>query len=188
MSTMVNRGISAVLPTAACAAARLAALLAALLIGSAPAAATVFEQRDFANVTDERRYKAMIEELRCLVCQNQNIAASDADLARDLRDRVYGMINEGRSDQEIVDFMVQRYGDFVLYRPPLGPATLLLWGGPFVLGVLAVLLLLRRVRQHGVIAETVPALTPEERERALGLLEGGPADAPPEATPHRNAP
>ncbi len=84
----------------------------------------------------EARYQALIEELRCLVCQNQNIAESNAPLAEDLRLQVAEMINAGRSDAEIKDYLVARYGDFVLYRPPFKPNTWLLWGGPFLLLVL----------------------------------------------------
>lgn len=151
------------------------ALLAALA-GSAllpgPVMATPFEPRSFRNEIDERRYKAMVEELRCLVCQNQTIAASDADLAKDLRDRVYAMIDAGRSDQEIVDYMVQRYGEFVLYRPPLSINTILLWAGPFALGVVALGMLIRRVRRadraHG--RDDRP-LSAQQREDAMKLLE-----------------
>lgn len=149
-----------------------AVLLALVLIPAAPPAwATSFEPRSFRNEVDERRYKALTEELRCLVCQNQNIAASDADLAKDLRDRVYSMIDTGRSDREIVDFMVQRYGDFVLYRPPLNLNTVLLWAGPFVLGLLALFMLLRQVRRAGAASQAPgEPLSPEEHERAMGLL------------------
>ena len=153
---------------------RLALLVA--LAGSSlmpgPVVATAFEPRSFRNEIDERRYKAMVEELRCLVCQNQNIAASDADLAKDLRDRVYAMIDAGRSDQEIVDYMVQRYGEFVLYRPPLSINTILLWAGPFALGVVALAMLIRRVRRadraHG--GDDRP-LSAQQREDAMKLLE-----------------
>jgi len=95
--------------------------------------AVVFESREFASKVDEQRYRDLIEELRCLVCQNQNVADSNAGLATDLRNEVHTMIVNGSSDQQIVDFMVARYGDFVLYRPPLRVTTLALWGGPLVL-------------------------------------------------------
>ncbi len=81
----------------------------------------------------ERRFKALTEELRCLVCQNQNLADSDAPLAHDLRSEVFEMMKAGRSDQEIKQFLVDRYGDFVLYRPPLKSNTLVLWLAPAVL-------------------------------------------------------
>jgi cytochrome c-type biogenesis protein CcmH/NrfF len=84
----------------------------------------------------EKRLQKLSEELRCLVCQNQTIADSNAELAQDLRREVRGMIKDGKTDKEIVDFMVVRYGDFVLYRPPVKGITLLLWGGPIALMLL----------------------------------------------------
>jgi cytochrome c-type biogenesis protein CcmH len=95
----------------------------------------------------EKRVLAIAAELRCLVCQNETIAASHADLAVDLRNQVREMLRQGRSEREILDFMTARYGDFVLYRPPVKPTTALLWFGPAVLlvgGLLALWLLLRR--------------------------------------------
>ncbi len=110
------------------------AAIAAMAVGSATAdAQSVFEPRGFSSPGHERRYHALIDELRCLVCQNQTIAESNADLASDLRREVYRMVEEGRSEAEIAEFMVARYGDFVLYRPPLRTSTVLLWAGPFLL-------------------------------------------------------
>jgi cytochrome c-type biogenesis protein CcmH len=94
----------------------------------------------------EADYKQLIEELRCLVCQNQNLAGSDADLARDLRRETYEMLQQGKSQQEVVDFMVARYGDFVLYRPQFKSDTYLLWLGPFLLLLLVLYLVVRRLR------------------------------------------
>ena len=85
----------------------------------------------------EARYYSLLDELRCLVCQNQTIAESDADLAKDLRDEVKKMLLAGATDSEITEFMVNRYGDFVLYRPPVKPRTWLLWFGPLVFLVIA---------------------------------------------------
>lgn len=81
----------------------------------------------------EKRLNALSAELRCLVCQNQSLADSHADLAQDLRDEVYRMLNDGKTDDEIVGFLVERYGDFVLYRPPVAGITYLLWFGPLLL-------------------------------------------------------
>ncbi len=103
-----------------------------------------------AQDAQEARVAALAAQLRCLVCQNQTIADSDAGLARDLRRIITEMVAAGRSDAEVLDFMAARYGDFVLYRPPLQPRTLLLWGAPaaFALaGALALALTLRRRRQ-----------------------------------------
>ena len=108
------------------------------------------------------------EQLRCLVCQNQTIADSNADLAVDLRRQVREQIAAGRSDDEIIDFMTSRYGDFVLYRPPLKATTVLLWAGPALLLVGGALLLVRVVRERRTTEP--PPLTVEERERAEQLL------------------
>jgi cytochrome c-type biogenesis protein CcmH len=112
-------------------------------------------------------------ELRCLVCQNQTIADSNADLAVDLRRQVREQIAQGRSDREIIEFMTTRYGEFVLYRPPLRASTFLLWAGPALLLLAGVVLLVRVVRERR--AEGVPALSDEERARAERLLTGSDA-------------
>ena len=109
---------------------------AALLVAALQAQATVFEPRDFGDETRRARYHDLIEELRCLVCQNQSIADSDAELAADLRQIVYEMIERGESDEAITAYMSERYGSFVLYRPPLTPSTLALWAGPVCFAVL----------------------------------------------------
>ncbi len=106
-------------------------------------------------------------ELRCLVCQNQTIADSNAPLAEDLRNQVRERMRQGSSDSEIIDFMVARYGDFVLYRPPVKATTLLLWFGPLLLVVAGLLVLLRRLRRRPAPG---PELSAAERERARKLL------------------
>jgi len=108
-------------------------------------------------------------QLRCLVCQNQSIAESSAELAVDLRRQVNEQIKAGKSDREIVDFMVDRYGDFVLYKPPFNMTTLLLWLGPLALGVLAVVAFVRtlRARNRAIVARP---LTDAERVEAERLL------------------
>jgi len=155
--------------------AALAAVLA-LLLAAMPASAVVFEPRDFTSPAAEARYKAMIHELRCLVCQNQTIADSNAPLAQDLRREVYRMIEQGRSDAEIADYMVARYGDFVLYRPPVKPLTLALWAGPAVLVLAGLALLWRSLRARRRAAAGGSArLSAEERARLASLLgrDGG---------------
>jgi cytochrome c-type biogenesis protein CcmH len=117
----------------------------------------------------EKRLMDLAEELRCLVCQNQSLADSNADLAVDLRNEVREQIQAGKSDAEIRAWLTQRYGDFVLYRPPVKATTLLLWVGPFVLlvgGVIGLFIALRRRRAR----VAPPALTDEERARAEALL------------------
>jgi cytochrome c-type biogenesis protein CcmH len=123
-----------------------------------------------ADVVVEKRMVAISEELRCLVCQNESLSGSHAELAQDLRREIRTLIGEGKSDQEILDFMVARYGDFVRYRPPVKPTTLLLWGGPFLLmagGIAALIAFLRRRARDNA----APALSEEEHRRAAALLE-----------------
>ncbi len=119
------------------------------------------------------RAVALGAELRCLVCQNQTIADSNAELAVDLRRQINVQIAAGKSDEEIVDFMVTRYGDFVLYRPPFKLTTLLLWLGPglFILGGLAVLI--RLVRGRRVRLQRDPPLNDEQRTLAARMLSSG---------------
>ena len=112
----------------------------------------------------------LASELRCLVCQNQSIADSNAGLAVDLRRQIREQITAGRSDAEIVDYMVARYGDFVLYRPPFKATTLLLWLGPALLVAAGCVVLAWELRAR----REQPALTPEERARVERLLLRGP--------------
>ena len=142
-----------------------------MLILGANAGAIVFEKREFDDAGQRQRYKTLIYELRCLVCQNQNLADSDADLAADLRREVYRMIRDGNSDAEVIDFMVARYGDFVLYRPPLKAKTVLLWTGPFVLGIGGIVLLLVQLRRRPSAQTSAAPLSDRERARLDGLLE-----------------
>ena len=117
----------------------------------------------------EQRLMTLAAELRCLVCQNQSLADSHADLAIDLRNQVREQMKAGKTDDEIRTWLTQRYGDFVLYRPPVRSTTALLWVGPFLLllvGLVGLGLYLRRRRQ--VIGQ--PQLTEEERARAQALL------------------
>ncbi len=90
----------------------------------------------FRNEAEEQRFQNLVRELRCLVCQNQNLADSDAGLAKDLRQQVFEMIQDGKTDDEIKQFLSERYGDFVLYRPPFKATTLVLWVGPIVILIL----------------------------------------------------
>lgn len=100
---------------------------------------SAIEPLPFRTELEEVRFKALAEELRCTVCQNQSLADSDAPLAQDLRRELFMMIQDNRSDQEIRQFMVDRYGEFVLYRPPMASHTALLWGGPIVLLIAALI-------------------------------------------------
>ncbi len=123
----------------------------------------------FDDANKEARFKQFSEELRCLVCQNQSLADSNAELAMDLRRELYKMIQNDATDDEIVSFMVDRYGDFVLYNPPVKPTTWLLWFGPFVLVVLGLIILLRVIHSTGKQIDT--ELTAEEQKQLDTLLE-----------------
>jgi len=143
-------------------------LSAALLVLMAGTLQARFEVHSFDDPQQEARYKHLIAELRCLVCQNQNLADSNAELAQDLRQKTYEMIRAGSTDEDIINYMVARYGEFVLYRPALNTKTLLLWVGPFVIllfGLLVLVLFIRRQRTAPV------AISDEERARARALLE-----------------
>ena len=114
---------------------------------------------------------ALASELRCLVCQNQTLADSHADLALDLRESIREQMKRGASDKEIVGFMTARYGDFILYRPPLKAATLLLWFGPFILLIGGTGVLYRYLKRRRELIQDQP-LTAAERKRAEDILRG----------------
>lgn len=132
--------------------------------------ATNIEVYKFDSPRQERDYKELTAELRCLVCQNQDIADSNAELAQDMRHKVYQMLKEGKSKQEIVDFMVQRYGDFVRYKPPFEARTVVLWVGPFLIFALAIFFMLRAI-SRGRAHEERAELSEEQIARATDLLE-----------------
>lgn len=131
-----------------------------LLAWALSVAALAQDQNAELNPQQAQRYHSLIQELRCLVCQNQSIADSNAPLANDLRDQVRAQILAGRSDAEIKTYVTDRYGDFVLYRPPVKATTLLLWGGPVFLLLIAAMvavLHLRRARHAPSAARADPA-------------------------------
>ena len=149
------------------------ALLRAIALGLALLVAGAVQAREAVPLAEdeavEQRLIAISEELRCLVCQNESLAGSRAELAQDLRREIRGMIKAGKSDAEIRQFLVNRYGDFVLYRPPLKSTTVLLWAGPFVLlvlGLAGLVLFLRRRRTDA------PVLSAKEQARAESLIAG----------------
>ena len=152
-----------------------AALLVAGGLAASPPFASAAEPRSFPSRELSERYLGLVEEIRCLVCQNQSIADSNADLARDLRDKVDEMLRAGRSDEEILAYMVDRYGNFVRYRPPFDAATLVLWCGPFVLAGAALAWLLVRVRRRVPVRER---LSDEERDRLATLVRAGRGPGP----------
>ena len=119
-----------------------------LLVSSSVAA---IESYEFKSAQMEADYNILINELRCLVCQNQNLAGSNADLAKDLRRQTYEMLTQGKTPDQVVQYMIDRYGDFVLYRPRLKRDTLLLWFGPFVMLALVLWLVIRAMRKKQVL-------------------------------------
>ena len=148
---------------------RLLLVVMSLWLGSAQA--STIETYRFDTPRQEALYKKMIAELRCLVCQNQNLADSNAELAQDLRRKTYEMVSAGQSEQEIVSYMVARYGNFVLYRPPLNNTTLFLWGGPFIILAVALLILIRVVKRRSA-ASGDDGLSEEQHAKAQDLLKG----------------
>ena len=126
----------------------------------------------------EARVNALAAELRCLVCQNQTIADSHADLAIDLKNQVREQLRAGRSEKEIIDYMTQRYGDFVLYRPPFKATTLLLWAGPGLLVLLGLALFWRSLRSSQA-APPAAGMSSAEAAQAERLLAAAADDAPP---------
>ncbi len=116
----------------------------------------------------EDRYQSLLNELRCLVCQNQTIAESDADLAKDLRVEVKKMLEQGATDSEIIDFMANRYGDFVLYKPLVKPKTYLLWFGPFLILAFVLLFLLFVIKKQKITSNK--NLTDEEQQKLNSIL------------------
>jgi len=150
-------------------------LLALLLLAFATAAAPAKEAAPAAqDPVLEKRMMALAEELRCLVCQNQTLADSNAPLAGDLRNQVREKMRLGASDAEIVDYMVARYGDFVLYRPPLKLTTALLWFGPLLLLAGGFVVMLRRVLRRRPAQDF--EVTASEHKRAAELLAGNEAE------------
>jgi cytochrome c-type biogenesis protein CcmH len=129
----------------------------------------VFSSFAIAGEADlDRRVMTLAHELRCLVCQNETLADSQAPLAADLRNQIREQLAAGKTEQDVVDFLVARYGDFVLYRPPLKGNTLLLWAGPFLFLAFGAYFLVRFVRRRRV---PEPQLSEAERDRAAKLLE-----------------
>ncbi|MGA9573478.1 MAG: cytochrome c-type biogenesis protein [Lysobacterales bacterium] len=116
----------------------------------------VQEPMKFQNPQQEERFNHLTRELRCLVCQNQNLADSDAQLAHDLRAEVHEMLLAGKSDEEIKEFMVDRYGDFVLYRPPVQENTYLLWLAPMLLLIGGALILRAIIKKRATLLESTP--------------------------------
>jgi cytochrome c-type biogenesis protein CcmH len=146
----------------------LSAMLLAGIVTFGNASAYTLEEYSFEDPAEFETFRDLIAKLRCLVCQNESLASSQAGVAQDLRNEVYRMMQEGQSDKEIVAFLVDRYGDFVLYEPPVKPSTYILWFGPFIfLGVGGYLLFRTLGRKKD---EPEEDLTDAERARLQRLL------------------
>ena len=146
-----------------------AVVLGLSLAGVAHAAIDTYE---FAKEGDRERFLELTKELRCPKCQNQDIADSNAPIAADLRKEIFRMLGEGKDNQQIIDFMVDRYGEFVRYKPALNAKTALLWFGPAGLlfgGLVVIAVIVRRRRAQRT--ETPPSLSTEERQRLDQLLD-----------------
>jgi cytochrome c-type biogenesis protein CcmH len=151
--------------------------IAALLLFGSAASAFTLEEFQFDSPQQEQEFRELIGKLRCLVCQNESLAGSQAELAQDLRNEVYKMMRAGQSEAEILDFLIARYGDFVLYDPPLKPSTYVLWFGPFVLIGIGAVFMVRALLQKKAAPDQ--DLSDEERQRLQDLLaaEGSPSDS-----------
>lgn len=146
----------------------LAALTLAGALLTTPAQSFTLEEFTFEDPARTQEFRTLIGELRCVVCQNESLAGSQAGVAQDLRKEVYRMMQEGQSRQEVIDFLVERYGDFVLYEPPLRPSTLILWFGPFLFVGFGAYLLARTLQRKK--AEPEQDLSEAERARLQQLL------------------
>lgn len=144
-------------------------ILMILLLGGNASFAVKIEFHDFENKQQEHLYLQLIAELRCVKCQNQNLAESNAELASDMREKTYEMVINGKSRQDVVKYMTDRYGDFVLYKPPFKAKTYLLWIGPPILLFFGLFLLIRRIRTQQ--EQPNKALSDEQRESMRELLK-----------------
>jgi len=145
---------------------RLLITLMLILFSSIVVAGSV--QYEFDDVKQETRFISLSEELRCLVCQNQSLADSNAALAQDLRSEVFKQIKQGKTDEQIIDFLVSRYGDFVLYEPPMNLGTVLLWFSPLILLILIGSYLFGILRQQK--KQSQPELNTEQQAKINALL------------------
>ncbi len=144
-------------------------LLIAMVLSSWQLQAAI-EIYQFDSPDHEQLYKQMTDELRCLVCQNQNLSASNSGLARDLRKQTYEMVMAGKTREDIVAYMTQRYGDFVLYRPPVKSITILLWFGPLLLLVIGIFVLIKTVNRNKQQGEE---LSEQQYQQMKKLLDEG---------------
>lgn len=147
---------------------RLIFVLTLLLLSFSTYSATLADYT-FDDPEKGEEFRHVIEQMRCLVCQNESLAGSNAELAVDLRNEIYEMMKAGQDKDEIIKFMVARYGDFVLYNPPVKPSTYLIWFGPIIFFVLGAFALFRILRRKSLTRETV--LSADEQQRLDSLLK-----------------
>ncbi|MEJ2611262.1 MAG: cytochrome c-type biogenesis protein CcmH [Candidatus Thiodiazotropha sp.] len=143
-----------------------------MLCSLAPLSAATLAEYTFEEPSKHDEFRSIIEEMRCLVCQNESLAGSNAELAVDLRNEIYDMMKAGQGKDEIISFMVSRYGDFVLYNPPIKPTTYPIWFGPLIIFLIGGLVLFRIIRRKSLSHET--ELSEEEKQRLESLLKPSP--------------
>lgn len=148
---------------------RLLYFVFSLLLITQPAYAATLADYTFDDPQQDEDFRLVISEMRCLVCQNESLAGSNAELAVDLRNEIYDMMKAGQKKDDIISFMVARYGDFVLYDPPVKPSTYPLWFGPILLFMIGAVVLYRNLRKKSVSRET--ELSAEEQQRLDNLLK-----------------
>ena len=146
---------------------KLKATITLLLLGLSCQLSAVTTEFEFGESVNEQRYLSYINKIRCLVCQNESLGSSRSDLAVDLRLEIYRLMEEGQSNQQIDDFLVARYGDFILYQPPVKSSTLMLWFGPFLLPFVLLAVLLIRIKK---MKKEPIVLSASEQQQAQKLL------------------
>jgi len=146
------------------------AIFVAMMLFLSPVFA-VIEDVQFDALQTQQRYQSLISELRCLVCQNQNLADSDADLAKDLRQKIETMLKAGKTDQQIRNYMRERYGDFVLYRTPFSLSTSILWLGPLVLLLIVITMVLLRIKNHQNRQAKTSNIDQQKRKKVHELID-----------------
>ncbi len=145
-------------------------LLIIFMLGLTPVSTiAMIDEFDFSGNVSETRYRDLSAQIRCLVCQNESLASSGAGLAQDLKREVYNLMDSGKNNEEVKDFLVQRYGNFILYKPPLGGSTFILWFAPFLLLILGGIIYLKVIKTKNSQSES--PLTLEEQEKVRALLE-----------------
>lgn len=152
-------------------------LLLLLLFLVLPASASI-DVYKFDTPAEEQRFRHLIDELRCPKCQNQNLSGSDAEVAKDLKSRAYRLMQEGKSDDEIRAYLVERYGDFITYRPPLRVSTTLLWFGPLLLLLVVAAILIWRVRRPAAVALPLSEAERQKLAQLLGESKNNPNNKP----------